>query len=137
MNSRIDSMVSHLRSARSTETAISLVRNQKRKRRLAHEDEKRIQETSLGPVNVYNPRQEGRLGKRFDILHPRASKAELHQYSPSETYRSRSPMSRDTLVKKNVVRKPHILIDLISSHSKLIRNHGAKHRIGYPMFSGI
>lgn len=130
-------MVSHLRSARSTETATSLARNQKRKRGLAHEDEE-IRETSLGPVNVYNPRQEGRLGKRFDILHPRASlKAELRLCSPSETYRSRSPMSRDSILNQNVVREPHILAYLIPSHSKIVRNPETQHQIGYPMFSGL
>jgi hypothetical protein len=95
-------MASYLKST----SAVS-ARNHKRKHRLVR-NEGLVKELSLGPINVYNPREEGRLGKGFEILRSRVSNEKQERYNTSRVCQDPPRDSTDTPVKENTVRYAHI-----------------------------
>jgi hypothetical protein len=104
LNSRIDYMVSHLKSIR---TESSVVQNHKRKPR-SDRNGNSNKELSLGPVNIYSQRQDGRLGKNFEILRPMLSSTESGGHNTPRMTLSSSQPAKDTLLRENMVRYAHI-----------------------------
>ena len=108
MCSRIDYMVSHLKSADAISEPDSLSRTRKRKSGL---DQNKIsnEDLSLGPIDVYTPRREGRLGKDFEVLRPRLQNSGVQRDNLHSMDKSSTHVSKQLSLSGNMVRNAHIL----------------------------